>query len=397
MTDVIARALPTVRWEDATWIVGLAEAFSSRYFAALDGYDTNVLDAGAWRYAFETFDRTRLSALEVLVCGMACHIIGDLPLSLTAVGFQESGPDARITDYHSMNGVLDSAIGTILDTISRTYNPALRVVEVFGVRNEELLTGYGVSLSRAAAWYNACRLQSPSRDAASTSIEKSAQLFIDDIVRPPLFSLAAVVRAFRRVVALGVRWPSRMPAVESLPKQQAPNRNYYFHIGAGDWSGDFTFHLTSLGAFWRDRLSFKNRFLVAGLTLMMALLRRARIDSAMRAFADQGPSGVAFNLVRISAFGVTLYSLRETYTMLSDGTGVFVQSNQRFGPIPFLFNSRMRYSAKVDEGGTHTVYYIPLLGTNWIGDYRVSPDERELNSVLTCSWGQAEEHIRKVT
>jgi hypothetical protein len=151
MTDITARQLPAVRWEDVAWIVGLAEAFSSRYFAALDEYDSNMLGPGAWQYAFVTFDRTRLSALEVLVCGMACHIIHDLPLSLIDVGFQSTGANDRITDYHSMNAVLDSAIGTILEVISRAYNPALRLVEVFGVKNEELLTSYGVSLSRAAA------------------------------------------------------------------------------------------------------------------------------------------------------------------------------------------------------------------------------------------------------
>ena len=82
--------------------------------------------------------------------------------------------------------------------------------------------------------------------------------------------------------------------------------------------------------------------------------------------------------------------------MLADGAGVFVQSNQRFGPLPFLFNSKMRYSPEVDEGGSHTVYYLPLLGTNWIGDYRASQDRRALNSILTCSWGHAEEHVHRV-
>jgi hypothetical protein len=239
-------------------------------------------------------------------------------------------------------------------------------------------------------------LQSPSRDATRASIEKSPKVFINDIVRPPLFSLDGLVRAFRWLVSLGVRWPGRTPTIESLPRQQAANRNYYFHIGAGDWSGRFTFRLTSFRAFWRDGLSLKNRFLVVGLTLLMGLLRSAKIDSSVRAFADQGSNGVAFNLVRISALGTTLYTLRETYTMLGDGTSVFVESTQRFGPLPFLFNSRMRYDAKVDEGGTHTLYFLPLLGANWIGDYHVSLDERELNSVLTCPWGHAEEHVRKL-
>lgn len=396
MTKLIDRSLPAINWQDAEWIIELAEKFSGRYFQALDSYDADLLAPGAWLHAFATFARRRLSALEVLVCGMACHIIHDLPLSLGDVGFQDNSPNSHIGDYHLMNGVLDTAIGPILRAISRTYNPALSIVEVFGIRNEELLTGYGISLSRAAAWYNACRLRAPS-DTARQSIEKSPQVFVDAIVRPRLISLDAVVRLFRWIVSFGVRWPECMPAIQQLPRQDAANRNYYFHIGAGNWSGSFTFRLTSLNAFFHDHLSFKNRFLVIGMTLLMTLLRRARIDSVLRTFPDQGANGIAFNLVRISACGVTLYLLRETYTMLADGSGVFVQSNQRFGPFPFLLNSKMRYRAKVDEPGTHTVYYLPLLGTNWIGDYTVSEDEHGLSSVLTCSWGHAEEHVRKIS
>lgn len=258
------------------------------------------------------------------------------------------------------------------------------------------MTGYGISLSRAAAWYNACRLESPSHASAGQSIEKSPQLFVDAIVRPPLLSLDAVVRAFRWLVSLGIRWPKPIPEIRQLPEQEAPNRNYYFHIGAGDWSGHFTFRLTSFRAFLRERLSLKDRFLAFGLTVAMGLVRRARIDSALRSFPEQAANGIAYNLVKISALGITLYILRETYTMLADGTGVFIQSNRRFGPLPFLFNSKMRYNATVDEGGTHTVYYLPLLGTDWIGDHHVSQDQRALDSVLTCSWGHAEEHVRKI-
>jgi hypothetical protein len=126
MTRIIAQKLQSVQWEDVEWIVKLAEAFSSRYFLVLEKYDDDSLTEGAWQHAFVTFARSRLSALEISICGMACHIIHDLPLSLADARFQDNGPNARITDYHSMNGVLDDAIDTIIATISRKYNPTLQ-------------------------------------------------------------------------------------------------------------------------------------------------------------------------------------------------------------------------------------------------------------------------------
>jgi Family of unknown function (DUF5995) len=43
MTQIIAQQVEQVKWEDVGWIVGLAGAFSSRYFAALDAYDSGWL------------------------------------------------------------------------------------------------------------------------------------------------------------------------------------------------------------------------------------------------------------------------------------------------------------------------------------------------------------------
>jgi hypothetical protein len=397
MTRIIARELPKRAWSDPSWIVALAEAFSRRYFAVLDAYDQGVLQPGAWLTAFGSIRKKRTSVLEAVVCGMACHIMHDLPLGLTDVGFADGPPNARIGDYHLMNDVLVGAIDEIYGTIARRYNPALFWLEILGKRSEDLLTSYGIRLGRSDAWYNACRLDSPVQAEALASIERAPETFIGQLVKPPAWSLRVLLRAFRWITALGRRWPNHSLVAEVLPAQSLANRDYYFHVGVGDWSGTFTFRVTNLAAFWHERLSLKNRLLGLGLIIIFGVLKSARIDSTMRGFPDQGESGSAYNLVRISRFGITLFLLRETYTMHPDGEGVFVQSLEEFGPSPVSIGAQMRYPARVEAGGMHTLYFMPLLSAQWTGDYHVAPSLRHLDSVLECAWAEAEEHIDKVS
>ena len=129
---------------------------------------------------------------------------------------------------------------------------------------------------------------------------------------------------------------------------------------------------------------------------MMAIFRRARIDSTIDAFPEQGPYGVATNDVRISLCGVTLYWLLEQYALDADGASVFVRSYERFGPVSSLFNVEKRHPAKVTNEGRNATYWIPLLGADWVGEYVVGTDGNHLESVLTCPWARATESIERV-
>jgi hypothetical protein len=57
----------------------------------------------------------------------------------------------------------------------------------------------------------------------------------------------------------------------------------------------------------------------------------------------------------------------------------------------------MRYPARVESGGMHTLYFMPLLSAQWTGDYHVAPSRRHLDSRLQCAWAEAEEHVDKVS
>ena len=86
MTRRIAADLRGQQAADADWIASLAEAFSKRYFAAIEAYDRGELVEGAWLTIFDALRNRRTSALEDLVFAMTGHIVHDLPLALGDVG-----------------------------------------------------------------------------------------------------------------------------------------------------------------------------------------------------------------------------------------------------------------------------------------------------------------------
>jgi hypothetical protein len=174
------------------------------------------------------------------------------------------------------------------------------------------------------------------------------------------------------------------------------SQRYYFETGRGRWRGAFAFRITDRAAFRAAPLSFKERLLARAMELTQRLTRDARIDSDVWSRPDEGVAGVAGNTVRISRFGLTLYLLRETYTLAANGADVAVHAHERFGPVPFLLRNEKRHGAVIHAEGMSSTYYIPLLGADWIATYRVHSDVRHIDGVLRCNWAEATETIHKL-
>src|SRR5262249_2105415 len=150
-----------------------------------------------------TMRQKRSSVVQDLVAGMIGHIVHDLPFALCEVGLAENG-QSRIADYHAVNEVLGTAIDPLRRDIERHYNPWLRWLDWVGRKNEEILTNYGIRLSRAAAWYNAERLLDPVAAASTTaSLERSPVVFLDELFRPPFLPARIVIRLLTILVSLG--------------------------------------------------------------------------------------------------------------------------------------------------------------------------------------------------
>lgn len=184
------------------------------------------------------------------------------------------------------------------------------------------------------------------------------------------------------------------PLAAPEPAEQRANAIYYFHIGAGNWIGTFRFTITNWKSFWSDPIGLKNRFLALGMFLLMKLFPTAKITSRIEGFPYRGEAGVATNLVQITKGGTTLYLLKEQYTLNPNGHDVQVHAQERFGPIPFLLNNQKEHPAEILDAGMRSVYYIPLLGTEWTARYTVANDCNHIESHIICSWGEAQEIIQ---
>jgi hypothetical protein len=166
---------------------------------------------------------------------------------------------------------------------------------------------------------------------------------------------------------------------------------YYFEVGKGIWRGSFDFKITDRDGFKRARLGLKDRLLMRGMTVMTP----GRIDSELWAHPDEGAAGVAGNTVRISKFGLTLYLLKETYTLDPNGKDVAVHAHERFGPIPFLLRNEKRHPAEIYTDGMSSAYFMPLVGADWVARYTVRGDRRHIDGHLTCAFAEAREVIDK--
>ena len=201
---------------------------------------------------------------------------------------------------------------------------------------------------------------------------------------------------FRRADGRSSVPPSDAETETEADAQRPANHRYYFDTGVGDWTGTFTFAITDRQAFQADSIGLVNRLLVIVMASVIGIVGRATITSHLAGFPDEAPAGVVTNEVRISLWGITLYLLLEEYVMHPDGRGVTVDSKERFGPVPKVFTRRKAHPAEVVDEGRRAIYYMPLLGTDWIGRYEVSADGDRIESVLTCDWGRGIEVIERV-
>jgi hypothetical protein len=209
LSEELAAALQTKRFSDPIWVADLAQAFAKYYLDANVAYESGTLTPGAWRTVFSALEAGKTSVLEELLLGMTAHIVRDLPYALCDVGTQYADGSSRVGDFHEMNDVLGDAIEKIQRQIARCYDGSLGVLDRIVESYDELLTNYGLRVSRAAGWYNAERLRDPaSRAATVDALERSPEITLTRLLDPPVWSLRLLARGARVASSLARRWPA---------------------------------------------------------------------------------------------------------------------------------------------------------------------------------------------
>lgn len=107
-----------------------------------------------------------------------------------------------------MNELLAKDIQPIADEVTKRYEPWFHWLDHLEKRHTLVLTDFGFRVSRGLAWYNASRLLDPaSQNAAHESVEKSVITLVNDVRRPPIWSLRLVFRGLRWIAGLFRAWP----------------------------------------------------------------------------------------------------------------------------------------------------------------------------------------------
>ncbi len=205
----IAGDLPTAGYARPAWVVELAEAFVTLYVEALDAWSARRSVSPGWDAVFEAMARKRSSVLEDLIFSMGVHIVHDLPLALRKVGMG-GVTGSHVHDFHAVNTAMGEEIEPIKRSIARRYAPYIAWLDRIGRREEDLLTNYGVRVSRGLAWYNAVRLADPrSEREALESIERGPRAFVEEVLAPRRYPLSVALRLGRLLVGFLRRWPKR--------------------------------------------------------------------------------------------------------------------------------------------------------------------------------------------
>jgi hypothetical protein len=228
LTRALATALsvgdPVFR--DPSWVADLAENLAGEYFAASDAMDAWAVTNGTtpearvapeelpetvpepWREVFAAISGGRSYVLEDALFSMMAHITYDLPVAMRRMA-ATSDVASHIADFHQMNGVLGLAIDFVQDDLASRYCWWLADLDRIVARNDELLSNYGIRVSRGMAWFNFSRLtDSAAVEDAERSIRTSTGAFIQQVREPDWWALRVATRAGRLMVPERRRWPS---------------------------------------------------------------------------------------------------------------------------------------------------------------------------------------------
>src|SRR3954471_10872154 len=213
-------------FRDPSWVADLAENLAGEYFAASDAMDAWAATSGTtqespvapeelpdtvpepWREVFAAISGGRSYVLEDALFSMMAHITYDLPVAMRRMA-ATSDVANHIADFHQMNDVLGRAIDFVQDGLASRYCWWLADLDRIVARNDELLSNYGIRVSRGMAWFNFSRLtDSAAVEEAERSIRTSTGAFIQQVREPDWWALRVATRASRLLVPERRRWPS---------------------------------------------------------------------------------------------------------------------------------------------------------------------------------------------
>lgn len=412
VTQTIKNKLGTGYFDDDKRLEELDIHFAARYFKVVEQFQNNdPAMPKAWAVAFNAISDHELIIVQHLLLGMNPHINIDLGAAAA-----EIAPDAAIHDLHDdfqkVNTILASIIPTVLKELSE-LSPLLYLLEDIAKKEEEAIINFSMKIARNFAWKLAIELapltlsdQQIVIEQKNIDIAQVGQKIID-----PGFLGESVLKIINSVEVKNVdqiidTLNAGNELLELIEQEQgialspealknAPNQIYYFRIAKGEWTGNFNFKIKSWSKMLKASISIKNKILLTMMGLFQKIVGDASIKSIITPLPNEGKAGVAKNDFRIHKGWFTLFISKEDYLLSPNGKGVIVDAHVRFGPFSFLFREHDVYPAVIYDNGLKALYHIDLLGTQFVGDYTVRSDQKQVHSVLENDWAKAVEILNK--
>jgi hypothetical protein len=430
VTDTIRSKIGTGYFDDDARIEQLDATFASRYLAAVQQFrsEDSALPK-AWAVALNATNRDDPIIVQHLLLSMNPHIGIDL-----AIAAARTCPGNSISalqgDFNKINALLASVLPAVISEID-ALSPYLHLLADLAQGGETPIIDFSLVASRDASWVMAQKLASLSAAEQERVIvdENVPIASINQAILSPGFIVSELLKTIRSaevkntvdiintlnsgapiplqpstpaLSASGLAGPSGRTATTGTSLPQAPatrkfaNQVYYFDVAPGSWTGTFNFQVTSWRQLWSSSMSLKNKVLASAMAIFQKIFGDSSISSELTPYPDRGASGLAFNCIRIQKSWLTLWRSDEQYTLHQDGHRVSVDAKVNFGPISFLFREHDVYPATVIDCGMRNLYHIKLLGSRFLGDYRVQPDRRQVLSTLANDWATAHETLNRL-
>lgn len=411
VTNTIKSKIGTGYFDDDARMERLDVNFAHRYFLAFDQWcakDPNI--NAAWDLAFKAVENEDLIVVQHLLLAMNPHINIDLGSAAAAIAPGSAINDLK-DDFMKINDVLGSIVPTVIDEIG-DISPLIHLVNDLAEDEEEIIINFSMKVAREFAWTLAKLLARGSEEEQKIILAENSRIVtaLSEKVIEPGQVIESVLETIRAVESKSVlanidvlNTGNPMPNLQDLLEKLAawsgegtpPNKVYYFDVAQGTWTGTFNFKVTSWSNLWKSGIGLKNIFLVTSMAVVQKIFGDGTISSVIQVFPKKGKAGVAHNTFHIKKAGITLFRSDEDYILSPNGTGVTVDAHVRFGPIPFLFKEHDVYPATIYDGGMRAVYFIKLLATQFLGNYTVAQDRKQVHSVLTSSFAVADETLNK--
>ena len=433
VTNTILSRIGKGYFDDDARMELLDAAFASRYLSAVQQFRSqDPALPEAWAVALNATNQENLIIVQHLLLSMNPHINIDLAIAAAKTCPGNSIRSLR-GDFNRINAVLASVVPTVISEID-ALSPYLHLLADLAQDGETSIIDFNLVAARDASWAMAQKLaylSSAEQEEVVTGGNVPIAALSQAIMSPGFIvsevlntirsaevkDIVQIINALNSGALIALQPPAPSSSASAFPAAAPPhmtpvptapppaasaglkysNQVYYFEVAPGSWTGTFTFKVTRWRNLWSSSMSLKNKLLATAMGIFQKIFSESSISSALTPYPDRGVFGLAFNRIRIRKSWFTLWRSDEQYTLHPDGHRVTVDAQVNFGPISFLFREHDIYPATVIDGGIRNLYHIKLLGTHFLGDYRVQPDRRQVLSTLANDWATAHEALNKST